>query len=226
MNILNIIKATFVKLKNKEKLRSAKSAIVDSKDVFEGSNFIGKNAVVKDCQIGFASYVAYESHIEHCQIGKYCCIGPYVRTITGKHPIEFAAMHPFFYAKKNQIGESYVDITKYEEHDYIDNEKHYQVFIGNDVWIGARCIIRDHVTIGDGAVIGSGSIITKDVPPYAVVVGANKIIKYRFPDEIIQKLLLMKWWDWDDDKIRKSYHLFHDPIKFVDTYSGDMKNGY
>ena len=68
MNILNIIKATFVKLKNKEKLRSAKSAIVDSKDVFEGSNFIGKNAVVKDCQIGFASYVAYESHIEHCQI--------------------------------------------------------------------------------------------------------------------------------------------------------------
>jgi carbonic anhydrase/acetyltransferase-like protein (isoleucine patch superfamily) len=98
--------------------------------------------------------------------------------------------------------------------------------IGNDVWIGARCIIRDHVTIGDGAVIGSGSIITKDVPPYAVVVGANKIIKYRFPDEIIQKLLLMKWWDWDDDKIRKSYHLFHDPIKFVDTYSGDMKNGY
>lgn len=139
MNILNIIKATFVKLKNKEKLRSAKSAIVDSKDVFEGSNFIGKNAVVKDCQIGFASYVAYESHIEHCQIGKYCCIGPYVRTITGKHPIEFAAMHPFFYAKKNQIGESYVDTTKYEEHDYIDNEKHYQVFIGNDVWIGNGC---------------------------------------------------------------------------------------
>ena len=58
MNILNIIKATFVKLKNKEKLRSAKSAIVDSKDVFEGSNFIGKNAVVKDCQIGFAFAVS------------------------------------------------------------------------------------------------------------------------------------------------------------------------
>lgn len=76
---------------------------MDSKDVFEGSNFIGKNAVVKDCQIGFASYVAYESHIEHCQIGKYCCIGPYVRTITGKHPIEFAAMHPFFYAKKTKL---------------------------------------------------------------------------------------------------------------------------
>lgn len=141
------------------KLRSAKSAIVDSKDVFEGSNFIGKNAVVKDCQIGFASYVAYESHIEHCQIGKYCCIGPYVRTITGKHPIEFAAMHPFFYAKKNQIGESYVDITKYEEHDYIDNEKHYQVFIGNDVWIGNGAKIMAGVHIGDGAVVAADALI-------------------------------------------------------------------
>lgn len=110
---------------------------------------------------------------------------------------------------------------------YTDMEPfQHTTIIGNDVWIGARCIIRDHVTIGDGAVIGSGSIITKDVPPYAVVVGANKIIKYRFPDEIIQKLLLMKWWDWDDDKIRNSYHLFHDPIKFVDTYFGDMKNGF
>ncbi len=73
MNILNIIKSNFRKIKNKEKLRSAKSAIVDSKDVFEGSNFIGKMQL-KRCQIGFASYVAYESHIEHCQIGKYCCI--------------------------------------------------------------------------------------------------------------------------------------------------------
>jgi len=63
----------------------------------------------------------------------------------------------------------------------------HSTIIGNDVWIGARSIILDNVTIGDGAVIGSGSIITKDVPPYAVVVGANKIIKYRFPDEIIQK---------------------------------------
>ena len=91
--------------------------------------------------------------------------------------------------------------------------------IGNDVWIGARCIIFNNVTIGDGAVIGAGSIITKDVPPYAIVVGANKILKYRFPVEIISKLLAMKWWNWEDEKIRSSYNLFHDPKKFVDVYS-------
>lgn len=93
--------------------------------------------------------------------------------------------------------------------------------IGNDVWIGAGCIIRDNVIIGDGAVIGAGSIITKDVPPYAIVVGASKIIRYRFPEEIIAKLLIMKWWDWDDSKIRESYGLFSNPIKFIDKYYVD-----
>ena len=90
--------------------------------------------------------------------------------------------------------------------------------IGNDVWIGARCTILNNLTIGDGAVIGAGSIVTKDVPPYAIVVGANKIIRYRFPEEIIQKLLIMKWWEWEDEKIRSSYKLFEDPVAFVDTY--------
>ena len=90
--------------------------------------------------------------------------------------------------------------------------------IGNDVWIGARCTILNNLTIGDGAVIGAGSIITKDVPPYAIVVGANKIIRYRFPEEIIQKLLIMKWWEWEDEKIRSSYKLFEDPVAFVDAY--------
>lgn len=93
--------------------------------------------------------------------------------------------------------------------------------IGNDVWIGAGCILLNNITIGDGAVIGAGSIITKDVPPYAVVVGANRLVKYRFPDEIIQKLLQMKWWEWEDEKIRSCYKLFEDPVAFVDTYYVD-----
>lgn len=90
--------------------------------------------------------------------------------------------------------------------------------IGNDVWIGARCILFDHVKIGDGAVIGSGSIVTKDIPPYAVVVGANKILKYRFSEQIIEKLLEMQWWNWPDEKIRASYSLMATPEKFIDAY--------
>lgn len=90
--------------------------------------------------------------------------------------------------------------------------------IGNDVWIGARCILLNNVKIGDGAVIGAGSIITKDVPPYAVVVGANRIVKYRFPQDIINKLLKIKWWEWEDEKIKESFKLFPDPKSFVKKY--------
>ena len=90
--------------------------------------------------------------------------------------------------------------------------------IGNDVWIGARCILFNNVKIGDGAVVGAGSIITKDVPPYAVVVGANKIIKYRFSKDVIDKLLKIKWWNWEDDKIRESFQLFANPNRFSEKY--------
>lgn len=103
---------------------------------------------------------------------------------------------------------SYPDLTEYE----------HSIEIGNDVWIGNGAMISDHVKIGDGAVIGARSMISEDVPPYAVVVGRNRLIRYRFPKEIIEKLLIMKWWDWDDEKIMESRALFHDPIKFVDKY--------
>lgn len=93
--------------------------------------------------------------------------------------------------------------------------------IGNDVWIGAGYTLLNNITIGDGAIIGAGSIITKDVPPYAVVVGANRLVKYRFPDEIIQKLLQIKWWEWEDEKIRSCYKLFENPVAFVDKYYVD-----
>lgn len=93
--------------------------------------------------------------------------------------------------------------------------------IGNDVWIGAGCSIFNNIKIGDGAVIGAGSIITRDVPPYAIVVGANKLIRYRFSRNIIDKLLKIRWWNWDDEKIKKSFKYFSDPQKFIDIYYGE-----
>jgi len=78
------------------------------------------------------------------------------------------------------------------------------IVIGNDVWIGYRAIILSGVTIGDGAVVGAGSVVTKDVPPYTVVAGnPAREIKKRFDDKTIGKLLEMKWWEWGDDKIKK-----------------------
>lgn len=99
--------------------------------------------------------------------------------------------------------------------EYYNKDKR-SVIIGNDVWIGDNVIIFEGVKIGDGAVIGAHSVITKDVPLYAVVVGVNHLIKYRFHNDIIEKLLYIKWWNWSDDKIKNNLELFYDIEKFVD----------
>ena len=79
------------------------------------------------------------------------------------------------------------------------------IVIGNDVWIGFEAVIMAGVTIGDGAIIASRAVVTKDVPPYSIVGGTPaKLIRKRFTDEQIDKLLRLKWWDWDEEKIRKN----------------------
>lgn len=90
--------------------------------------------------------------------------------------------------------------------------------IGSDVWIGAYSIIRSNLTIGDGAVIGAGSIITKDVEPYTVVVGNNRVLRQRFSDNIVESLLKMKWWEWNDDKILNSMQYWSNVEDFIARY--------
>lgn len=85
------------------------------------------------------------------------------------------------------------------------------IIIGNDVWIGSDACIKGGVTIGDGAVVGMKSVVTKDVPPYAIVAGNPATIrKYRFKEEQIHALLEIQWWDWDLDRIRDNAHLLQD----------------
>ena len=99
-----------------------------------------------------------------------------------------------------------------------------EINIGNDVWIGRGCFLKcanpdKPLIIGDGAVIASDSVVVKNVPPYAIV-GGNpaKIIKYRFPEKIIEALLRIKWWEWDLDKIHDNFKYFNDIEKFVELH--------
>lgn len=90
------------------------------------------------------------------------------------------------------------------------------IIIGNDVWIGAHCIILSGVTIGDGAVVAANSVVTNDVPPYSIVAGSPaKVLKYRFSKDIIIKLMEIEWWNWDIEKIKRNKHLFYGSPDFI-----------
>nr|WP_051349113.1 CatB-related O-acetyltransferase [Mitsuokella sp. oral taxon 131] len=94
-----------------------------------------------------------------------------------------------------------------------------QILIGNDVWIGCDVLILSGVRIGDGAVIGADAVVTKDVPPYAVVVGnPARIVKYRFDEDTIKKLLDIRWWDWEPAAIEEARGYMQDPRAFVDRF--------
>ncbi|MEA2019854.1 MAG: CatB-related O-acetyltransferase [Campylobacterota bacterium] len=128
-------------------------------------------------------------------IGKYCSIGMYAMIGPGQHPINFLSTSSFQY-----LPHAYL----LENDNIAEFESHKACCIGNDVWIGVSAIVQDGVNIGDGAIIGSNAVVTKDIPPYAIAVGVPaKIIKYRFTEDIIEKLLDLKWWDLDIESIKK-----------------------
>ncbi len=129
------------------------------------------------------------------KIGRYCSISWSVTIMAGDHPIAHVSTHPFTYRDyferriKQDFG-SAASIVKF-------NADRGPVVIGNDVWIGQNTILRNGIKIGDGAVVAAGAVVTKDVPPYAIV-GGNpaKVIKYRFDQPVIEKLLASQWWKY------------------------------
>lgn len=165
-----------------------------------------KNTIVTYSEIGRYSYIANDSKINNATIGRFCSIGFEVHIGTGKHPIDFKSTSPVFYST-NRL---FTNIPFAKEQHYSEYER---CTIGNDVWIGARAIILDGVTIGNGAIIGANSLVTKDVEPYSIVGGVPaKHIKYRFSAEKIQALQAEAWWNWTDEKLTAELSSFQKPI--------------
>lgn len=96
------------------------------------------------------------------------------------------------------------------------------IAIANDVWIGRSAMIMPGVHIADGAIVAAGAVVTKDVPPYAIVGGSPaKLIRYRFSEDVIAKLLAIRWWDWSDEKIKQEAPLLTGPIEpFIERHAG------
>lgn len=135
-------------------------------------------------------------------IGRYCSIGPGVRIINGNHPLGLKSTNAVFHNPMFGMCD-----------DWIGDELH-PLEIGNDVWIGANAVILPEVSrIGHGAVVGAGAVVSRDVPDYAVVLGnPARLVKKRFDDETIAKLLEEKWWDEDLEHLNRRLPEFQNVI--------------
>lgn len=179
------------------------TALWDKRTKFTPYTHILSGAKLRNVQVGKYSRIGVNCQVTSATIGNYTAIGKDTVITVGQHPTNYLSSHSIFY-KKGNWGWHDEWIAPI---DYVPN-KH--VTIGNDVWIGRQCIILDGLTIGDGAVVAAGAVVTKDVPPFAIVGGVPaKVIKYKFSQEIIDRLEEIKWWNLSDDEITRVIELFH-----------------
>lgn len=152
------------------------------------------------------SYLGPDSRLIYGNVGKFCSIGGGSVIGMGTHTLNHISTSSIFTAVSNGTGSKWTSIQTYEEHT--------PVTVGNDVWIGIHSMIMGGVTIGNGAVVGAGAVVTKDVPPYAIVGGVPaKVIKYRFSEDVIEKLEASKWWTLDDEILKQNIELFQKPLE-------------
>lgn len=168
---------------------------------------IGSGSVVYDSLFMKETYCGYDCTFVNCEVGSFCSIANHVTVGGAAHPLHFVSTSPVFLSHKDSIKH------KYAAHVFLPNAR---TNIGSDVWIGERVLIKQGISIGHGAVIGMGSVVTKDVPPYAVVAGnPAKIIKYRFGENVIEYLLRIKWWEYGEDELLALGDCFDDPEKLM-----------
>lgn len=185
--------------------------------ILEGKDYIGDKVELANVRVGFSTYIGRLSNISNTRIGKYSCIGC-IKTVVGRHPVkgECISIYPAFYSDRAQYGYTYSSGSSFEEERFVDDEKKYNISIGNDVWIGWGVMITDGVTIGDGAVIGAESLVNSDVEPYAIYAGTPaKRIGSRFDEATVEKLLKLRWWDKDEAWLKEHADDFIHPDKFL-----------
>jgi acetyltransferase-like isoleucine patch superfamily enzyme len=177
-------------------------ATIDSSSLLGKYNVIFKNVSIINSTIGDHTFVQHDSSIHHADVGKFCSIAPGVVVGLGQHPVRYVSTHPSFYSISQPIAKAYAD------KDYFEPFK--RTLIGHDVWIGQNALITDGVTVGTGAVVAAGSVVTRDIPDYAIVGGVPaKIIKYRFDEGERMRLVKSEWWNMSDKWLQENFRMFH-----------------
>lgn len=192
---------------------------------------LAPSAIVRDCRFGRYTQVGEHSRMDDCllddyaylqqhcdlmsvDIGKFANIAAMVRINPGFHPMEYPTLHHFTY-RPTMYG-----MGPEDDAEFFQWRRRQRVVIGHDTWIGHGAVIMPGVRIGNGAVVGSNSVVTKDVPAYAIVGGvAAKVIRQRFPRAIAEALEATAWWDWDHDTLTERLPEFKDLRGFLAKYA-------
>jgi acetyltransferase-like isoleucine patch superfamily enzyme len=177
-------------------------AFIDNKTVIKPTARIYRMVKLIQSSVGDYTYIAPGTQVVYAEIGKYCSVAPNVSIGLPMHPTHFLSMSPLFYARKNALGIPWSSTDSFTEF--------RKVVIGNDVWIGQDAKIMGGVKIGHGAVIGAGAIVAKDIPDFAIAVGVPaKVIKYRFPEEVVREILHLAWWDLAPELLQEKLDIFN-----------------
>lgn len=187
-------------------LKKARLAAIKDSDVHPTSKVEPGTAFVRS-SMGKHSFCGYDCEISHARIGSYTSIANGVIIGGGRHPMEWVGMSPVFYEGRDSVRK------KFSEHARVPPR---EVVIGHDVWIGRSAIILPGVSIGHGAVVGAGAVVTKAVPPYAIVAGnPARVLRYRFAEDVIARLLAIEWWQMDEAELERLAAHFTDVEAFL-----------
>lgn len=161
---------------------------------------VQRRTTLTDVSIGRFTYLGHHAFLNRVTVGSFCSIGPSVLAGLGEHPVDLGTTSPVFYSTRRQCGTTFAQTDCFMER--------RPITIGHDVWIGARVFVRDGVSIGHGAIIAAGAVVIHDVPPYAIFGGTPaKLVRMRFPDTEVARLLAVSWWDWPEDRLRAAQPL-------------------
>lgn len=186
------------------------SAVINSK--IHTTSKIEAGSQVINTTMDKYSFCGYDCKLFNCRIGAYTSIADNVIIGGAQHPVSWVSMSPVFYKGRDSVKIKFSEFARTPD---------LNTVIGNDVWIGERALIKGGISIGDGAVVGMGSVVTKNVEPFSIVAGnPARLIKMRFPTEIIKELIESSWWEIDDDKIKKLAVHIQSPKEFLKELKG------
>lgn len=208
---LQFARFIYSKIRFRGKVAFPYSSVIGRNALFEGNNAVGERSRFAG-RMGRCSYLAKDCDL-YATIGRFTSVGDRVRSIMYRHPVTYpyVSTSPMFYSTLHQCGDSFATEECFEECRMADAREHSAVIIGNDCWINSDVTFVSGITVGDGAVVLAGAVVTRDVPPYAIVAGVPaRIIKYRYEEADREWLLDRKWWNRDMAWLREHWRAFND----------------